>query len=91
MWLHAGDVHDIHCLDQDDQQVLVEVLMAFEIGQRKAWRKDHVDEDNVEASCAEHGIVEEAAELICVYSLIESLPSLSKSWPMQIVLAIDHE
>ena len=91
MWLRAGDVHHVHSLDEDDQEVLVEVLMTLEVCQREAGRKDHVDKDKVEASCAEHGIVEEATELICVDSLVQSLPFLLNSWLHQSRLVFDHE
>ena len=71
MWAHRVDIRQVHYLDIEVRQNLVQVLRAFEARQGTSFSKVGVHEDDVEASDGKDSIVAQCSEGALLDTLVQ--------------------
>lgn len=91
VWLGLHDVDQVGRLDEEECHVLEYIHVVREVGQWEAWREDHVYKHHVEASHAEHCVVEKGSERVSVDALVEGLPLALDGRLFETRLVAEHE
>ena len=78
-------------MNDNESELFQEVLVLFKVGYWETWRKEHVDQDNLESSYAEYGVVKKCCFAVQMNTLVKGVPSLGKLRFVQSVLIFYQE